>query len=154
MRKCVENSGQYGDCDVPVLLYLARAYYKNEQFKECKTTLMKALHIKPDNELLWYNLALAQQEHACELTRPKADRTLEEVDLARREAEAAFRQFARLASSSEHSGVSRAKATEHRDFCVQLVDHVAQRRLEALRYHADQDARRHTIERQRVCLRS
>ena len=40
------------DRDVGVLLYLARAYYKNKQMMECKHALAKALHLAPQMELV------------------------------------------------------------------------------------------------------
>ncbi|KAF6770012.1 hypothetical protein AHF37_12264 [Paragonimus kellicotti] len=50
-----------------LLQYLARAYFKAGQLKVCKTMLMKALHVKPWDPLLTFNLALVRKRLAVTL---------------------------------------------------------------------------------------
>jgi tetratricopeptide (TPR) repeat protein len=39
-------------------LLLARAHYDGERYDETIRTLQRALHIEPQNSLLWYDLAI------------------------------------------------------------------------------------------------
>ena len=63
---------QYENClkkffkshNTDVLAYLARAYFKCGKLKECKQTLLKARHCKPDDTLLLYNTSLVMQKLA------------------------------------------------------------------------------------------
>jgi len=54
----------YNNTDSNILLYLARAFFEAGRIDECKNTLLQAIHIKPQNLLLWFNLALAQENFA------------------------------------------------------------------------------------------
>ena len=50
--------------DTTVLSYLARAYYEAGRLAEAKSTLMRALHLKPTNQATQYNLALTHMQAA------------------------------------------------------------------------------------------
>jgi RNA polymerase-associated protein CTR9 len=54
----------YYNCDSQVLLYMARAYYDWDHLQECKRTLLRALHLKPTDARLRFDVALAMQEFA------------------------------------------------------------------------------------------
>jgi RNA polymerase-associated protein CTR9 len=47
-----------------VLLYMARAYYDWDHLQECKRTLLRALHLRPTDQRLRFDVALALQEFA------------------------------------------------------------------------------------------
>lgn len=47
-----------------MLTYLARAYFEAGRLQEAKSTLMKAMHLKPTNQATQYNLALTHMQAA------------------------------------------------------------------------------------------
>lgn len=54
----------YNGQDLEVLQYLAKAYYESKDFPNCISTLSRALHIKPTDLKVWYNIGLAQEDYA------------------------------------------------------------------------------------------
>jgi predicted Zn-dependent protease len=54
-------AGQTTEEVVNVLLYLANAYFQAGQIVSAKKMLLKAIHLTPEDLILWYNLALAQE---------------------------------------------------------------------------------------------
>ncbi|KAL5109065.1 hypothetical protein TcWFU_006317 [Taenia crassiceps] len=61
-ENCIRKFNKSSDTEL--LLYLARAYFKANQLKECKAVLLKARHVKPWDPLLTFNLALVQKRMA------------------------------------------------------------------------------------------
>lgn len=57
-ENCLEKF--FGNHDAQVFVYLARAYFKAERFKECQRVLIKALHLSPSDTLLRFNIGIAQ----------------------------------------------------------------------------------------------
>lgn len=51
-------------CNVEVLQYLARAYFKAGKLKEAKMVLLKARRVAPQDTVLLYNVALVLQRLA------------------------------------------------------------------------------------------
>ncbi|TYZ61280.1 hypothetical protein PybrP1_009581 [[Pythium] brassicae (nom. inval.)] len=54
----------YNGQDLEVLLYLAKAYYEAKNYPKCISTLSRAIHLRPDDLRLWYNIGLAQEDYA------------------------------------------------------------------------------------------
>lgn len=54
----------YNGQDLEVLLYLAKAYYESKNYPKCISTLSRAIHLRPDDLRLWYNIGLAQEDYA------------------------------------------------------------------------------------------
>lgn len=50
--------------NVDILLYLARAYYKSNKLKECKSVLLKARMVAPQDTVILYNLAVVLKKYA------------------------------------------------------------------------------------------
>lgn len=50
-----------GRLEPQVLLYMARAYYDWDHLQECKRTLLRALHLKPTDHRLRFDIALSMQ---------------------------------------------------------------------------------------------
>ena len=50
--------------DPKVSVWLARAYYDAHDSKNCKRALLKAIHSFPNDEALYFNLALTMQNAA------------------------------------------------------------------------------------------
>uniref|UniRef100_UPI00358E2C0C RNA polymerase-associated protein CTR9 homolog n=1 Tax=Myxine glutinosa TaxID=7769 RepID=UPI00358E2C0C len=59
---CLKRFFRYQNPDV--MLYLARAYVKCGRLSEAKRTLIKALHVAPDESIILYNLAFVLQNMA------------------------------------------------------------------------------------------
>lgn len=54
----------YRNKDPKVSVWLARAYYDAHDNKSCKRALLKAIHSFPDDQALYFNLALTMQHDA------------------------------------------------------------------------------------------
>lgn len=54
----------YNGQDLEVLLYLAKAYYEAKNYPKCISTLSRAIHLRPDDLRLYYNIGLAQEDYA------------------------------------------------------------------------------------------
>ncbi|BHF72144.1 protein required for normal CLN1 and CLN2 G1 cyclin expression [Sparganum proliferum] len=61
-ENCIRKFSRQNDTEL--LQYLARAFFKANQLKECKAVLLKARHVKPWDPLLTFNLALVQKRMA------------------------------------------------------------------------------------------
>ncbi|KAA0194226.1 RNA polymerase-associated protein CTR9, partial [Fasciolopsis buskii] len=61
-ENCIRKFGKQNNTEL--LQYLARAHFKAGQLKECKTILLKAMHVKPWDPLLTFNLALVHKRLA------------------------------------------------------------------------------------------
>lgn len=108
-----------GTNDAEVLLYLARAHYQANEMQNAKKCLLRAIHQEPTNDLLWYNLALSQEDWAIRvLQKPVTERTSREVALAASELEQAADTFARLCANTTINYL-KDKAEKHQDFCRQ-----------------------------------
>lgn len=46
------------------MLYLAKAYYESKNYPKCISTLSRAIHLRPNDLRLWYNIGLAQEDYA------------------------------------------------------------------------------------------
>src|SRR5690348_15546852 len=84
---CLTCGFQYQNClrkfynnkDLNALQYLARAYFEAGRMDDCKNTLVKAIHIAPNNTALWFNMALAQEQYATTILNRKDKSVLAEV---------------------------------------------------------------------------
>lgn len=54
--------------DPKVSVWLARAYYDAHDSKNCKRALLKAIHSFPDDQALYFNLALTMQHASSTVT--------------------------------------------------------------------------------------
>ncbi|CAH8567193.1 unnamed protein product [Dicrocoelium dendriticum] len=61
-ENCIKKFSMQNNTEL--LQYLARAYFKANQLKECKLMLLRALHVKPSDPLLSFNLALVRKRLA------------------------------------------------------------------------------------------
>lgn len=121
------------------MLYLAKAYYESKNYPKCISTLSRAIHLRPNDMRLWYNIGLAQedyavttlgQESAPQGSRNQAatpQRTMADVQRAimdLKRAQRIFRfllQHAETASQTKKSGSSslpfdKEKVSEHEKF--------------------------------------
>lgn len=75
----------HGGRDPSLHIYLAHAFFDARQYSECMSTLLKALHVSPNNLQLWYNLALTRETFAVAVLQKEQKgeaRTLAEVENA------------------------------------------------------------------------
>lgn len=54
----------YNGQDLEVMLYLAKAYYESKNYPKCISTLSRAIHLRPNDLRLYYNIGLAQEDYA------------------------------------------------------------------------------------------
>lgn len=54
----------YRNKDPKVSVWVARAYYDAKDDKNCKRALLKAIHAFPDDQALYFNLAVTMQHSA------------------------------------------------------------------------------------------
>jgi len=107
----------YNNNDSNILLFLARAYFEAGMIEECEKSLIKAIHIKPQNLVLWFNLALAQEAFAIRAIQ-KEKRTADEIQKATIELTQAIKTFSNLAENkTANRNYSTTKATEHLKNC-------------------------------------
>ncbi len=133
---------------VNVLLYLANAYFQvGGQMANAKKCLLKAIRLAPDDLMLWYNLALAQEDFAVSvLQMSMTNRTYKEVAHAVNELKSAQQIFERLEKQPDAAalGVEPDKAKVHARFCATTLE-VALPHLEhAKKREADNEAMRST----------
>ena len=64
-ENCLKKFHKYSN--IEILMYLARAYFKNGKLRECKNVLLKARKIQPYDTLILYNLALVLQRLAMQV---------------------------------------------------------------------------------------
>mmetsp|Transcript_30998 Transcript_30998/g.60472 ORF Transcript_30998/g.60472 Transcript_30998/m.60472 type:complete len:1199 (+) Transcript_30998:99-3695(+) len=108
--------------DPNVMMYLARAHYVSRNPQQAKKVLIRAVHQSPLNELLWYNLALAQEDYAVRvLETTRAKRLFSEVKLSVSELEHAARVFARLAKRATNKKI-KDKSSKHQKFCDDALE--------------------------------
>lgn len=87
-----------------VYLYMARAQYLAGEMIPARVSLSKGLQLQPQHPLLWYNLALVQEEFAIKvLATDKDRRSLADVQRAIDELEQATATFARLSGFVDKS---------------------------------------------------
>lgn len=67
----------YDNKDTTVLLFLARAYYESEKYEDCSKTLQKAIHMNPDDKMLWFDLALSEESSSYQILRKKQKTVIE-----------------------------------------------------------------------------
>ncbi|VDO03599.1 unnamed protein product [Rodentolepis nana] len=113
------------DNDTELLLYLARAYFKANQLKECKSVLLKARHVKPWDPLLTFNLALVQKRMAVLVLKDEAS-SFAAVCEAISDLSMARCTFEYLSKSSEivHQSVSLEEAQACQDLLSQAKYHL------------------------------
>ncbi|KAM3174519.1 hypothetical protein ACTXT7_010376 [Hymenolepis weldensis] len=111
--------------DTELLLYLARAYFKANQLKECKSVLLKARHVKPWDPLLTFNLALVQKRMAVLVLKDEAS-SFAAVCEAISDLSMARCTFEYLSKSSEivHQSVSLEEAQACQDLLSQAKYHL------------------------------
>ena len=61
-ENCLKKFFKYHNTDV--LMYLARAYYKCNKLRECKSALLRARHVSPGDSGILYSMALVLQKLA------------------------------------------------------------------------------------------
>lgn len=102
-------SAMHGDKDVQILLYLTRAYYQLANKTNSYPTMLKAvswcqraLHLKPADKAILYNLAMIQQKAAqLVLDLDPSKRTLTDVRQVITQAEHSTQMFRTLAELQE-----------------------------------------------------
>uniref|UniRef100_A0A5K3FBW5 TPR_REGION domain-containing protein n=2 Tax=Mesocestoides corti TaxID=53468 RepID=A0A5K3FBW5_MESCO len=133
-ENCIRKFNRENDTEL--LLYLARAFFKANQLKECKTILLKARRVKPWDPLLTFNLALVQKRMAVLVLKDEASsfaavcEAISDLNMARC-------TFEYLAKSSEV--VNQAMAGDEARACQDL--------LSQAKYHLDRAKTREERER-------
>ena len=128
-ENCLKKFYSFHNTDV--LLYLARAYFMSGRLEDCKTTLLKARHIAPNDSLLLFNLALVEQRSAIAVLRNEMSK-LPQVVGAVRELEMAQRFFVYLSKEGDHMKFDLNFATHEArkcaDYLSQAQHHVSRAR--------------------------
>ncbi|GAA52741.1 RNA polymerase-associated protein CTR9 homolog [Clonorchis sinensis] len=119
-----------------LLQYLARAYFKAGQLKECKTMLLKAMHVKPWDQLLTFNLALVRKRLAVTVLQDETSSFLSVCD-AIADLNMARCTFDHLSKSNEV--LNQALAADEARTCQDL--------LSQAKYHLDRAKSREEQER-------
>ncbi|XP_020260764.1 protein CTR9 homolog isoform X2 [Asparagus officinalis] len=138
----------YYNTDTEILLYFAFTHYWAEQWKECKRTLQRAIHLAPSDYTLRFDLGVALQKFSAS-TLQKKKRTADEVWTTVTELKHAIRVFSQLyAASSYHiHGFDERKIKIHVDYCKHLLD-AAKVHLEAAECEEQQKRQRLEVARQ------
>jgi RNA polymerase-associated protein CTR9 len=91
-RHCLDKF--YSGTNAELLRYIARVHWEKKELVECRNVLQRAVHLSPADSTLWFDLALAQQEHAMKLLQTP---TRQNVRIAIRELRSTQQTFLRLA---------------------------------------------------------
>ncbi|CAM9129407.1 unnamed protein product, partial [Choristocarpus tenellus] len=127
----------HGGREASVHVYLAHAYFDARQYRECMQTLLKALHVSPNNLQLWYNLALTRETFAVAVLQKEQKgeaRTLTEVENAIKDLKGATKLFNWLTQCEpDKTGGSHRrlpfdsnKAEKHAKFCFDNIERADQ----------------------------
>ncbi|KAL6076361.1 protein required for normal CLN1 and CLN2 G1 cyclin expression, variant 3 [Balamuthia mandrillaris] len=110
----------YDNKDPNILLFLAKAFYEDGRLQDCKNALLNAIHITPDNLLLWYNLALSQESFAV-TTMNANNKSLKDMQDALKELKQAIATWQDLANQSTKMRLPYhvSKAQKHLEECEQ-----------------------------------
>ena len=123
----------YGNADVSLLQYIARAYYDwareqqdkgdletaAEKMRDCQRHVEKSLHLDPSHHISWFNLAVAKLQAASYVIK-QAEPSEPDVRQAIGELEQAKKLFAALGEhscSEKELGFKKAKAVENVNSC-------------------------------------
>ena len=123
----------YGNADVSLLQYIARAYYDwareqqdkgeletaAEKMRDCQRHVEKSLHLDPSHHISWFNLAVAKLQAASYVIK-QAEPSEADVRQAIGELEQAKKLFAALGEhscSEKELGFKKAKAVENVNSC-------------------------------------
>ncbi|KAJ7515098.1 hypothetical protein O6H91_23G071200 [Diphasiastrum complanatum] len=138
----------YFNTETNVLLYLARSHYEAEQWQECKSVLLRAIHLAPSNYMLRFDAAIAMQKFST-ATLQKSKRSADEVRQSVSELKNALRLFSQLSGiSSQHShGFDEKKIEMHVEYCKHLLD-AAKVHLEAAEREEQQNKQKQELARQ------
>eukprot|EP00027_Filamoeba_sp_ATCC50430_P019560 CAMPEP_0168540906 /NCGR_PEP_ID=MMETSP0413-20121227/529_1 /TAXON_ID=136452 /ORGANISM="Filamoeba nolandi, Strain NC-AS-23-1" /LENGTH=835 /DNA_ID=CAMNT_0008570677 /DNA_START=98 /DNA_END=2605 /DNA_ORIENTATION=+ len=121
-QKCLKKF--HFNKDVTVLMLLARAYFVAGRMEECKQTIVKAIHIQPENKAFWFNLALAQEQFATEILR-REKKTSADVKKALNNLQQALVTLKNLqqnpGTSSKGPQIGN-KAEKHATYCQTALD--------------------------------
>lgn len=136
--------------DAQGLLYLARAQYEAEQYKESQRTLIRAVHIAPTNYTLHFDAANVMQKHAS-VTLKKEKRSAEQVRHAVAELMTAVRMFEQLSvlGTQPSHGFDQTKSKLHLEYCKELLV-AAKAHLEAAEREEQQNRQRQEVARQQA----
>lgn len=97
-ENCIKKFYKYHD--VEILTYLARAYSKAGQYKDCKQVLLKARRVAPHDTLVLFNLAVVLQRIAMQVLRDEKS-NLKTVTNAVEELKTAQKYFTYLSKSGD-----------------------------------------------------
>ncbi|PAA71304.1 hypothetical protein BOX15_Mlig004403g1, partial [Macrostomum lignano] len=103
-ENCMKKFHRHNNLEL--LQYLARAYFKSGQLRQCRTVLLRARHAHPADHTVIYNLALVQQRLASvtlqdeKSSYAQVQTAVEDLKLAQR----SFRWLAEAAASGTSSG--------------------------------------------------
>lgn len=120
----------YKHTNTEVLLYLIRALFKANRLSECKSMLLKARHVAPEDPVFMYNLALVQQKLSKQIMSDYKS-NLRTVQNAVYDLKSAYRTFTWLNSSGEADKLKefkvdlKAEAKMCDDLLVQAKPHLA-----------------------------
>eukprot|EP01114_Cavostelium_apophysatum_P004221 TRINITY_DN1439_c0_g2_i1.p1 TRINITY_DN1439_c0_g2~~TRINITY_DN1439_c0_g2_i1.p1 ORF type:complete len:1096 (-),score=375.65 TRINITY_DN1439_c0_g2_i1:61-3174(-) len=119
-QKCLKQF--YNNKDATVLTYLAKAYFEGGKMEECRQTLLKTLHIAPANKITWFNLALAQEQHAASILRTEK-RTLNDIKKAVNDLVHAAGIFKNLSVPDNTMKVNLVqRAEKHQKYCETTLE--------------------------------
>ena len=119
----------YNNKDSTILLFLARAFYEAERYEDCKSTLLKAIHLAPHSKSLWFNLGLAEEQYGSHiLKQEKKIISLSEMRKVVNSLRQAVSVFGRLKDNSGTGGAFiGVRAEKHANYCQSLLDIAAKK---------------------------
>ena len=112
----------YKHTNTQLVLYLVRALYRANRLQECKSMLLKARHVAPDDTLLMFNMALVQQKLARQVMSDNKS-NLKAVQSAMYDLKSAWKTFNFLIMSGESEKFREFKvdAKMEAKFCEDLL---------------------------------
>jgi len=122
--------------DIP--LYIVRALFAKKDFATAKLRLQQLLRFNPTQELYLFNLALIEEEHACDILRKDARRrTLWEVENVMQMLDNAKKLYKRLdANNKRFAGVARVGGIPQ-DKLTQHLNHIRSELMENATKHLE-----------------
>ena len=136
--------------DIP--LYIVRTLFAKKDFINAKLKLHQILRFNPTQELYLYNLALIEEEYACDILRkdPKK-RTLKEVENVMKMLQNAKRLYKRLDSNKKtYAGIPQEKLKQHLDHIRNELLQNAQKHLEFQRSEQERKEKKREQERRKL----
>ncbi|CAA3021314.1 CTR9 homolog [Olea europaea subsp. europaea] len=138
----------YYNTESELLLYIARTHYEAEQWKDCKMSLLRAIHLSPSNYTFRFNVGVAVQKFSSS-TLQKTKKSVDEVQATITELKNAVRLFSFLTAGSDLRchGFNKKKIRTHVRYSQHLL-HVAKVHCEVAEHVEQQNQERIKVWRQ------